>query len=137
MTTNLDSASPERQKPFWFKVGQALLLVALVVAFFMLGLIMVHNRFFQGCPSPNFHPREMGLTLNRQDKPMFVMFEGVSRPGWAFRMKRKCSLITNRHENACKLTAKGNRAHSSRCSFSALTADVRSRDSGNQIVAMM
>jgi len=48
MTTNLDTASAERQKSFWFKVGQTLFLVALAVAFYMLGLSMVNNRYFRG-----------------------------------------------------------------------------------------
>jgi hypothetical protein len=48
MTTNLNTASLERQKPFWFKVVQVLFLVALAVAVYMIGLSMVHNRFLQG-----------------------------------------------------------------------------------------
>ena len=48
MTTNMDNLSPERQMSFWFRVGQTLFLIAMAVAFYMLGTGMVHNRYFQG-----------------------------------------------------------------------------------------
>jgi len=48
VTTNLNTAYTERRESFWFKIGQALLLVALAVAVYILVLSMVHNRFFQG-----------------------------------------------------------------------------------------
>ncbi len=48
MTTNLNTTAPERQRSPWCRVAQALLLAAFVVAVYLLGLGMVHHRFFQG-----------------------------------------------------------------------------------------
>jgi hypothetical protein len=48
MTNNLNTTVPERQKPPWFRVAQVLLLVTFVIAVYLLGLNMVHHRFFQG-----------------------------------------------------------------------------------------
>ena len=48
MAKNSDKAAPAREKSPWFQIGQFLFLVALVVAFYFLGLSMVHGRFFQG-----------------------------------------------------------------------------------------
>ncbi len=48
MTTNLNTTTFERQMSPWFRVAQFLLLVSFVVAIYLLGLAMVHHRFFQG-----------------------------------------------------------------------------------------
>jgi hypothetical protein len=48
MTTNSNTETNEREKSPWFQVARFLLLVALVVFLYLLGMSMVHNRFFQG-----------------------------------------------------------------------------------------
>jgi len=48
MTTNLNTAAPERRESPWIRVAQFLILVTFVVAVYLLGLSMVHHRFFQG-----------------------------------------------------------------------------------------
>jgi hypothetical protein len=48
MTTNANKETPERQTPLWFRIGQFLFLVVLAVAIYLLGLNMVHHRFFRG-----------------------------------------------------------------------------------------
>jgi hypothetical protein len=48
MTKNANMEAPERQRPFWFRIGQFLFLVVLAVAIYLLGLSMVHHRFFRG-----------------------------------------------------------------------------------------
>jgi hypothetical protein len=48
MTTDLKPTDPKREKSPWFRVGQFLFLVALAIAFFLLGQSMVRHRFFQG-----------------------------------------------------------------------------------------
>jgi hypothetical protein len=48
MTKNANKESPERQKPLWFRIGQFLFFVALAVAFYLLGLSMMHHRFHRG-----------------------------------------------------------------------------------------
>jgi len=48
MATDLNTTASERQKPTWFRMVQVLLLVTFLVAVFLLGLSMVHQRFFQG-----------------------------------------------------------------------------------------
>lgn len=48
MTTELNTTASERQKSPWFRVVQVLLVATLVVAVYLLGLSMVHHRFFQG-----------------------------------------------------------------------------------------
>lgn len=59
MTTNLNTAAPERQRTLWFRVVQVLLLAVFVVAVYLLGLGMVHHRFFQGSRVDRFgHVRQ-------------------------------------------------------------------------------
>lgn len=48
MKTNLNTATPERRESPWVRLAQFLLLVAFAVAVFLIGLSMVHHRFFQG-----------------------------------------------------------------------------------------
>jgi len=48
MTKNANEEAPERQKSLWFRIGQFLFVVVLAVAVFLLGLSMVHHRFFRG-----------------------------------------------------------------------------------------
>ncbi len=48
MTTNTNKEDPDRQNPLWFRIGQFLFLVILAVAIYLLGLSMVHHRFFRG-----------------------------------------------------------------------------------------
>ncbi len=48
MTTNLSTRVFNGQVSPWFRVAQFLLIVTLVVAIYLLGLEMVHHRFFQG-----------------------------------------------------------------------------------------
>jgi hypothetical protein len=48
MSTNRNTTDPERQISPWFRVVQALLLATFVVAIYLLGLSMVHHRFFKG-----------------------------------------------------------------------------------------
>jgi hypothetical protein len=48
MTANLNTAVPERRESPWIRVARFLLLVTFVVAIYLLGLSMVHHRFFQG-----------------------------------------------------------------------------------------
>jgi hypothetical protein len=48
MTTELNATASERQKPPWFRVVQVLLVATFVVAVYLLGLSMVHHRFFKG-----------------------------------------------------------------------------------------
>jgi len=48
VTTNLNTTASERQRSPWTRVVQVLLVAAFVVAVFLLGLGMVHHRFFQG-----------------------------------------------------------------------------------------
>jgi len=48
MTTDLNTTATERQQSPWSRVVQVLLLATFVVAVYLLGLSMVHHRFFQG-----------------------------------------------------------------------------------------
>jgi hypothetical protein len=48
MTKNANKEAPERQKSLWFRIGQFLFVVVLAVAFYLLGLSMVHHRFHRG-----------------------------------------------------------------------------------------
>jgi hypothetical protein len=48
MATDLNATASQKQKSPWFRVVQVLLLVTFVVVVFLLGLSMVHHRFFQG-----------------------------------------------------------------------------------------
>ena len=48
MTINLSEPAPENQKPPWSRGAKVLLLVIFVVALYLLGLTMVHHRFFRG-----------------------------------------------------------------------------------------
>jgi hypothetical protein len=48
MTTNANKEAPERQNSLWFRIGEFLVVVVLGVAFYLLGLSMVHHRFFRG-----------------------------------------------------------------------------------------
>ena len=48
MTTNLNTSAPEKHISPWIRALQFLLLVAFVVATYLIGLEMVHHRFFQG-----------------------------------------------------------------------------------------
>jgi hypothetical protein len=48
MTTDPNATVPEREIPPWFRVVQVLLLATFVVAIYLLGLSMVHHRFFKG-----------------------------------------------------------------------------------------
>ena len=48
VATNLNTTAPEKQKSPWFRVAQVLLLATFVVAVYLLGLSMVHHRFFKG-----------------------------------------------------------------------------------------
>jgi hypothetical protein len=40
--------APELQKLFWFRIGRFLILVVLAIGIYLLGLSMVHHRFFRG-----------------------------------------------------------------------------------------
>jgi hypothetical protein len=48
MTTNSNAKFPERERPTGFKIVQFVLLGALAVAVYFLGLGMVHSRLHQG-----------------------------------------------------------------------------------------
>lgn|ERR1017187_9651381 len=48
MTDKSNSTTPEREKSTSFHIAQFLVLVALAVAVYFLGLSMVHSRFHQG-----------------------------------------------------------------------------------------
>jgi hypothetical protein len=48
MTKNANKEASERQKSRWFRIGRFLFVVVLAVAVFLLGLSMVHHRFFRG-----------------------------------------------------------------------------------------
>jgi hypothetical protein len=48
VTTNTNKEASERQKSPWFRIGQFLFIVVLAVAIYLLGLSMVHHRFFRG-----------------------------------------------------------------------------------------
>jgi hypothetical protein len=48
MTTNSNTKFPEAERSTGFKVALTLFLLALGVAFYFVGLGMVHNRFHQG-----------------------------------------------------------------------------------------
>jgi len=48
MTMNANKEAQERQKQLGFRFGQFLLLIVLAVAIYLLGLSMVHHRFFRG-----------------------------------------------------------------------------------------
>jgi hypothetical protein len=48
MTTNSDRTAHEKPKSPWFRVARFLLLVTFVAAVYLLGLSMVHHRFFKG-----------------------------------------------------------------------------------------
>jgi hypothetical protein len=48
MTTNLNTTAPVGERPPWFRVAQFLFLLGLAVAVFLLGVSMVHHRFFSG-----------------------------------------------------------------------------------------
>ena len=59
MTTDPNATAPERQISPWFRVVQVLLLATFVVAVFLLGLGLVHHRFFQGSRVDRFgHVRQ-------------------------------------------------------------------------------
>jgi hypothetical protein len=59
MTTNLNATASERQRSPWTRVVQVLLLATFVVAVYLLGLSMVHHRFFQGSRVDQFgHVRQ-------------------------------------------------------------------------------
>ena len=59
MTTYPNTTDPERQMPLWFRVVQVLILATFVVAVYLLGLSMVHHRFFQGSRVDRFgHVRQ-------------------------------------------------------------------------------
>ena len=59
MTTNLNTTASERQRSPWFRVVQVLLLVTFLVAVYLLGLSMVHHRFFKGSRIDQFgHVRQ-------------------------------------------------------------------------------
>jgi hypothetical protein len=48
MTKNANREASEQQKSRWFRIGRFLFVVVLAVAVFLLGLSMVHHRFFRG-----------------------------------------------------------------------------------------
>ncbi|MGA3128659.1 MAG: hypothetical protein ABSD13_18335 [Candidatus Korobacteraceae bacterium] len=48
MTKNANKEASEQQKSRWFRIGRFLFVVVLAVAVFLLGLSMVHHRFFRG-----------------------------------------------------------------------------------------
>jgi hypothetical protein len=48
MTQNANKEASEQQKSRWFRIGRFLFVVVLAVAVFLLGLSMVHHRFFRG-----------------------------------------------------------------------------------------
>jgi hypothetical protein len=48
MTTNSNTPIPSGRRSTWFRIGQFLFVVVLAVAFYLLGLSMVHHRFFRG-----------------------------------------------------------------------------------------
>jgi hypothetical protein len=48
MTTNLNTPVPSGRRSPWFQIGRVLFFVALAVAFYLLGLSMVHHRFHRG-----------------------------------------------------------------------------------------
>jgi len=59
MTTDPNTNAPERQISPWFRVVQVLLLATFVVAIYLLGLSMVHHRFFKGSRIDQFgHVRQ-------------------------------------------------------------------------------
>ncbi len=59
MTTDPNTNAPERQISPWFRVVQVLLLATFVVAVYLLGLSMVHHRFFKGSRVDQFgHVRQ-------------------------------------------------------------------------------
>jgi hypothetical protein len=48
MTTNSNTPIPSGRRSLWFRIGKFLFVVVLAVAVFLLGLSMVHHRFFRG-----------------------------------------------------------------------------------------
>jgi hypothetical protein len=48
MKKNANKEAPERQRSPWFRIGKFLFVVILAVTVFLLGLSMVHHRFFRG-----------------------------------------------------------------------------------------
>jgi len=59
MTTDPNATAPVRRIPPWFRVVRVLLLVTFVVAVYLLGLSMVHHRFFKGSRVDQFgHVRQ-------------------------------------------------------------------------------
>jgi hypothetical protein len=48
MTTYSNTTGPAEPKSRWFGIVRFLLIVALAVSFFLLGLSMVRHRFFRG-----------------------------------------------------------------------------------------
>jgi len=48
MTKNANKEASEQQKSRWFRIGRFLFVVVLAVAIYLLGLSMVHHRFFRG-----------------------------------------------------------------------------------------
>ena len=48
MTKNSSKKTPERRTSLRFRIGRFLFVVVLAVAVFLLGLSMVHHRFFRG-----------------------------------------------------------------------------------------
>jgi hypothetical protein len=48
MTKNANKEASEQQKSRLFRIGRFLFVVVLAVAVFLLGLSMVHHRFFRG-----------------------------------------------------------------------------------------
>lgn len=48
MTVTLNEPAPENQKLLWARAAKVVLFVAFVVAVYLIGLSMVHHRFFRG-----------------------------------------------------------------------------------------
>ncbi len=48
MTTNLNIDAPDKRESTWPRIAQLVLVITFVVAVYLLGLSMVHHRFFQG-----------------------------------------------------------------------------------------
>jgi hypothetical protein len=48
MTTYLNTTVPERRESPWIRFAKLLLLATFIVVVYLLGLSMVHHRFFQG-----------------------------------------------------------------------------------------
>jgi hypothetical protein len=48
MTVDLNKPGPENRESPWVRVVQVLLLITFVVVIYLIGLSMVHHRFFRG-----------------------------------------------------------------------------------------